>query len=269
MNPDFIEGIKREVPSAELLPLTVRARNLDNLNLLAPYAGRVNAEEFEGRPPTTVLFAGSEVRGSNTLGKLIFVYRPEGWNTLFRPETQRWEEVRHAETGAPLYQSADFGPLSALKVPEPEPWFPEEVVPAWNRCPGLHVEADLDSCEPEGQPRTLLVVARNVGTDPVPALSVHWVYRNEAPQPVQLRTISALGISGSLSLDHETTFEGTLAVGHAAAFVLDARAMAPLLSQVAALSPERYWLSVRSGTTELLRVEGAELGAHLEELAGD
>ena len=49
------------------------------------------------------------------MGKLNFVYRSEGWNTLFNPETRRWEEARFGTTGQPLYQSADFAALVGAK----------------------------------------------------------------------------------------------------------------------------------------------------------
>ena len=50
------------------------------------------------------------------LAELYFVYRPEGWNTLYRADTKRYEEVRHVNTGEPLYRSADYGLLAALKT---------------------------------------------------------------------------------------------------------------------------------------------------------
>ncbi len=40
--------------------------------------------------------------------------RAEGWNTAFNEQSGHWEEITHAETGKPPYESADFGPLEEL-----------------------------------------------------------------------------------------------------------------------------------------------------------
>jgi hypothetical protein len=69
--------------------------------------------EFLGKPPGSVLFMGPEGSSGRPVGKLVFGYRPEGWNALLNPRTNQWEEVRFAESGQPLYQAADFGPLLA------------------------------------------------------------------------------------------------------------------------------------------------------------
>jgi hypothetical protein len=209
---------------------------------------------------------GPRASSANPVAKLIFHYRPEGWNTWFREETQQWEEVRHVETGEPLYQSADFSPLSAMKLPDPVPWTgPRDV--AGPRRAGLHVETVLESHQRHGQPKTLLVAVRNHGTVPIPDLSVHWVHENETAQPWDVGAIKALGIGGSVSLMREDSFDGTLQPGKAVPFLLDERFLDGLVSQVAALSRERYWLSVRSCEKEICRVDGSQIGVHLEELA--
>jgi hypothetical protein len=113
--PPWFEKMKRSYPSAEALAVTVPFADLD-FPALGPFMGRVNATEFLGKPPGTVMFVGPEASSRRPVGKLNFVYRPEGWNTLFNPETRRWEEARFVPSGQPLYQSADFAPLVAAKV---------------------------------------------------------------------------------------------------------------------------------------------------------
>jgi hypothetical protein len=111
----WFEKTKRTYPSAEALSVPIPFADLD-LPALLSFTGRINAAEFLGKPPGTVLFVGPEGKSSKPVAKLNFVYRPEGWNTLFNPQTQRWEEVRFASTGQPLYQSADFTSLLGAKV---------------------------------------------------------------------------------------------------------------------------------------------------------
>jgi hypothetical protein len=113
--PPWFERTKKIYPSAELLAVPVPLADLD-FPALGPFTNRVNAAEFLGKPPGTVLFVGPEAKSSRPMAKLIFVYRPEGWNTLFNPQSQRWEEVRFVGSGQPLYQPADFTSLVAAKV---------------------------------------------------------------------------------------------------------------------------------------------------------
>ena len=113
--PPWFQKIKRTYPSAEALAVSVPFTDLD-LPSLGPFAGRVNAAEFLGKPPGTVLFVGSEGESRRPVAKLNFVYRPEGWNTLLNLQTQRWEEVRFADSGQPLYQPADLTSLVAARV---------------------------------------------------------------------------------------------------------------------------------------------------------
>lgn len=113
--PPWLEKIKRDYPSAEPITVPVSFADLD-IPALGLFMGRVNSTEFLGKPLGTVMFAGPEGKSSKAGGKLIFVYRPEGWNTLFNPQTQRGEEERFADPGLPQYQSADFTALLAAKV---------------------------------------------------------------------------------------------------------------------------------------------------------
>jgi len=113
--PPWFEKMKRTYPSAEAIAVPVSFTDLD-FPALSPFMSRVNAAEFLGKSPGTVMFVGPEGKSSRPVTKLNFVYRPEGWNMLFNPQTQRWEEVRFAGSGQPLYQSADFNSLVAVKV---------------------------------------------------------------------------------------------------------------------------------------------------------
>src|SRR5690242_4818821 len=113
MQPNFLSEIKQRYPSAELFTIPVVFAEVE-LPAVGQYMGRVNGSEFEGRAPETLLFMGAEGSSGRRLGRLVFFYRPEGWNTEMRPETGRYERIAHAQTGAPLYQSADFSELGAL-----------------------------------------------------------------------------------------------------------------------------------------------------------
>jgi hypothetical protein len=114
-----LDEIKRQFPSATVFTFYVLAKDVgldSGMQPLRPFLGKINADEFEGRAPRTVYFPGPEVSGSKPLALLVFVHRPEGWNKVFRPETQQWEEVRFAATGEPLYEAVDFAPLAAMKT---------------------------------------------------------------------------------------------------------------------------------------------------------
>jgi len=109
------DEIKKRFPSAEIF--WVRIGNTgDLLGTVIPYVGKINQNEFEGKAPGTLMFMGSQASSREPSAKLGFVYRPEGWNTLFNPATQKWEEVVHVTTGKPLYEAADFSPLAAMKT---------------------------------------------------------------------------------------------------------------------------------------------------------
>jgi hypothetical protein len=111
--------IKRQFPSAEVFSFYVLYQDVgmdSGMQKVRPLLGRINANEFEGRAPGTVYFVGPQASSAQILASLVFVYRPEGWNTLFRSETQRWEEVRFVGTNQPPYESADFAPLAAMKT---------------------------------------------------------------------------------------------------------------------------------------------------------
>jgi hypothetical protein len=268
MPPDYFDDIKREFPSAELFTIPVRLEDM-HLPELGRYMGRINDAEFEGMAPGTVWFFGPEGSSSKPLGRLVFVYRPEGWNTLFREETGQYEEVRHAETGEPLYQSTDFGPLAAMRVPEPEPWWTGEREVSGPLAEGLHLDAELDCYPHIGEPKTLVVVVRNMGAMPAQELSVRWVFENEVPQPFQFRSSTGHEMGGSYYLTPEDGFGGTLAPGRVAPFLLHPHFREAVFSHASSLSPEQYRLSVLCGEEEVHRVDGSVVGAYLDELAGE
>lgn len=115
------DEIKRQYPSASAFRVTVR-NSRDLLGKVSPCMGKLNATEFESRSPKTVLFLGPDSDSTSPDAELVFVHRPEGWNNVFNPASEKWEEVVHVQTGKPLYESVDFAPLVALKwagVPTP------------------------------------------------------------------------------------------------------------------------------------------------------
>lgn len=109
------DEIKQQFPSAEFFAVPILGKDVFN-PVTRELNGRVNAATFEGRAPGTVIFLGPKGGSGQALGELGFVHRPEGWNTLFRTDTKSWEEVVYVGSGKKLYESADFGPLAALKT---------------------------------------------------------------------------------------------------------------------------------------------------------
>ncbi len=108
------EDTKKHFPSAEILTLPILSKDVFT-EAARRLIGHINASTFEGRVPGTVYFLGPQGSSGKALGELLFIYRPEGWNTLFRADTNSWQEVVHVQTGEKLYQTADFGPLQAMK----------------------------------------------------------------------------------------------------------------------------------------------------------
>jgi hypothetical protein len=131
---------------------------------------------------------------------------------------------------------------------------------------GVLVKADIETYQREGKRRTLLVTVANIGNLPVRQLSVHWVGEHEAPQPIQVGKVQALDLGGTMNLLPATSFSGTLGPGDRTSFLLDERMIDGVLSQIASLSPERYWVSIRSGESEVLRLDGCAIGAFIEEV---
>ena len=126
-----LADIMRKYPSAEAFAILIPAGELfpasgllgpfswpGAIQRFEPYMGKINDAVFEGKAPETVWFAGLQGSSKDLLARLVFVHRPEGWNKLFRPDTNTWEEVIHVATKQKLYEAVDFGPLAALKIPD-------------------------------------------------------------------------------------------------------------------------------------------------------
>lgn len=118
--PGFSQ-IKQKFPSAEPIVL-----NLPGDPALPPNWGfhptiqsllrKVNTQEFEGKPPETLYFAGLAYSQLDHVKRLYFAFRPEGWNTMYDRKSKEWRRVVFAETSQPaLYEPADFSPLLELK----------------------------------------------------------------------------------------------------------------------------------------------------------
>ena len=120
------DEIKERFPSAEAFSLTVPSPGsaADKGAFpqgFAPYMGKVNDAPFEGKDPGTVLFMGPAPSTDPAVAELVFVYRPEGWDTVFHlvsgalPSGFR-PEVRPTAADKPLYDRADFHPFAAAKI---------------------------------------------------------------------------------------------------------------------------------------------------------
>ena len=217
----------------------------------------VNATEFQGRPPGTVLFATGQSLPGERLTQLNFAYCADGWSRAF-------------ELPCP---SADFAPLILGEVDVTEGYGQDvavQPVRVPHRGPGAACEAEPPGLEialgwHEGDPRTLAVRVRNVGEVPIAALGVAFVWDNEIPQPGQLpEGVPYLNAGGCYRLEKEFLFNGILTAGLSTTFAIHPMFIEAVRSQVAALSPERYRLAVYQGETELAFVEGADLGAFLD-----
>ncbi|MBS0266132.1 MAG: hypothetical protein JSS02_29655 [Planctomycetes bacterium] len=110
--------IKRRFPSAAVFAVKIPggSRAAEALETIRLLTGKVNAHEFEGKAPETLLLMGPEGSTSQKSWDLLFVYRPEGWNTFYNASTQTWETVVLSTTGNPIYEPADFTALEALIV---------------------------------------------------------------------------------------------------------------------------------------------------------
>jgi hypothetical protein len=173
-------------------------------------------------------------------------YEHDAWlSSLLRPNGQYTMSFSH--------RAADLPPIEEVEVPESPP-------------EGVSLDAGLEAYQRPGQCKTLLVVIKNTADVPVPKLSVHWVTRNETPQPMKVGSVAAAELGEKLRLSRPSSFTGTLRVGQEVPFLLDEWALHPLLGQVAALSPERYWITIASGGFEVLRIDGRVVGDFLENL---
>jgi hypothetical protein len=120
------DEIKAKFPTAEALSIIVSYPGSAGGKKIfpqgfAPYMGKINDRVFEGRATGTVLFLGPEASNNPSKVELVFVHRPEGWNTVYQLTSGAVQngfrpEVRSAVAEKPVYEAADFGPFSAAKI---------------------------------------------------------------------------------------------------------------------------------------------------------
>jgi hypothetical protein len=278
---DGFDELKRQFPSATVFAIPVLSEPWLKIGSgpgpaeFRSLEGRVNADWFEGKEPTTVWFLGFNGGSRDRIGKLLFVHRPEGWNTFFCQEANLWREACH-ENGQPIYQSADFAPLAELRIPDDAPILkfggPNRELPKGDEvrlckeaAAGARVSIGLDRYESPYGPPSMLVRVTNDGAAPIPHLTVWCATENETPQPSPEFGGQGYCVGGELGLVPERTFSGTLQPGETTQFVLSSDFLRILLSQIAALSPERYWVSVKCGFVEIGRLDGATLGEFAEQ----
>ena len=117
------DEIKRQFPSAEHLPIPVSFQGppISLLGAVSHLIGKINRAEFRSKGPQTMWFAGTSASSTDPVATFGFVHRPEGWNTAYREETGRWEEIVLGDTGKGPYDTADFTPLEALIGGDAEP----------------------------------------------------------------------------------------------------------------------------------------------------
>lgn len=132
------------------LPVEVRLRAVPEPGRLMPVAvplqGRVNAGEYEGRPPGTLLLMGVEYRSGDPAASLVLWELDTGWNRAKHSKTGRWEEVRCVDNDKPPYEAADFSTLDPLRLDGPQAKPPTE------RSPAERLEPEVaDGLEPEDQ----------------------------------------------------------------------------------------------------------------------
>ncbi len=110
------DELKRHHPTAQYVELEFpwRTPPIALLAQLGPYMNRINADEFRGYAPKTLLLVGPKADDARPTAALGFVHRPEGWNTAIDPETGLRDEIIDAQTGRPLLEAADFDALASV-----------------------------------------------------------------------------------------------------------------------------------------------------------
>lgn len=110
---DVYEHVVTHHPRSELV--VDRAYWFVPTGLMFGFLGRINLGPFCGCPMGTVLFTGATGRTEYTnLGETIwrmrlrFVYRPLGWNYIWRPDTATWD--------VPMPTIYSFADLSLLLI---------------------------------------------------------------------------------------------------------------------------------------------------------
>jgi hypothetical protein len=133
----------------------------------------------------------------------------------------------------------------------------------------MTMTVDLEPCGIEriGKKRTFGLKVRNGSKTPIPELILTFNCDNENPESCPDGSMT-LGIGTALhALRDGKEFRGTLEPGQEHIFYLDENFLHDrVLSRVAALSPERYWVAVLSGDKEIARYDGRLFGGVLDGL---
>lgn len=113
--------IKQTYPSAELvqvdLPLNAINNDPKQKAVVRSLLWKVNAAGFAGRNPESLLFYGGESDPAKNLNRVVFIHRPEGWNTVYDPSAKQWRRIVLEGANRPVYEPVDFAPLLELKSP--------------------------------------------------------------------------------------------------------------------------------------------------------
>ena len=173
---------------------------------------------------------------------------------LTRAAFDAWE-ARHAGDGYFLRyctRACGLAPIQGEDIPDPA-------------TDGAAVDVEVWPQQLPDDRKGVVVAVKNVGPVALPRLEVFWDSRNETPQPVEGTAVRMEAMGMGIGLAPEQGFGGTLAPGQQARFLLDEGFARSILSQIAALSPERYSLVVKSMEVVIRRVPGADLGDVIEE----
>ena len=256
------DSLKQEHPSAEHFCIYIPAPEDQSMGMPSWFglSLHVNSIEFEGYPPEAVLFCGAHASSADPFQRLHFVFCQEGWNTAFHPELRKWLRIQHAQTGQRPYPSADLSPLVANKVDVTKGY--GEIFTGVQTLPATApVQVALAWHHSKDAPPTLAVRVTNLGADPLSKLTVSLSYENEVPQPGQLTpNLKYQGVGGAFGLAKQYLFDGTLQRGLSTTFCLPPFMIEHAQSLVAALSPERYRLTILADEQPIAVVDGSMLG---------
>jgi hypothetical protein len=128
----------------------------------------------------------------------------------------------------------------------------------------MSVFTELCGIERSQQRRTLGLKVRNTSDESIADLGVVFEWENEQHQP---NPDGSTTVGGGSVLYSTTVSKAPLAPGEERIFYVNERYLEDeMLGRVAALSPERYWLSVLSGEQEIARIGGNLVGGVLDGL---
>jgi hypothetical protein len=135
-----------------------------------------------------------------------------------------------------------------------------------DQVPPGSMRAELLWPQNEVGQRTLAVRVTSEWDRPIPKFSLSIDFEHETPQPERLGNVPAQSLGGSEAMFRpmRPTVGGGLWPRVPVEYILDPRVLPVLRSRVAALSPERYWISLRTDGYEFDRIDGQTVGAFLE-----